>query len=439
VEEEKIMPQETKVPYITFEELLTIAAEGNYGAILHYFRLQMGWTAITLALLYAEALQREGVEDSNPITKNWIYMMEKRNLVPVDDKRRWILARLLDIPPVLFGLDPLSEALQRISQWEKVDVEEYHIVLARYCQGWHSGSVLQAMHDIKRRIDNLHNEICSSKDVKKDKLQLVCGYHILMGQLALAQMDFDATIEALDKAITIAQRNRLYDIWAYALHERGCVYRGRGEIIASLKSYDDAQSDFAEAALNYHAAQQFESKLPLSLRGIISLGAGMAYAYTAQDEKSFKAALETIDTGKNQIGKVAEPFSIPITAILDEERYHLDRSTAYLAYATHAHGCAKTAREELDHAARKAINSRVRNASSASRLARSYMIEGKYEMTVAYTESALSTLQGKGSALNLTRLAAIYHELRRSPYGKSTDVARLGISLLKIQKPMLFN
>jgi hypothetical protein len=82
-------------------------------------------------------------------------MMEKKNMVPIDEKRRWILARLLNIPPLLFGLEPLESAMSDLFKWEKVDVQEYRLTLENYNRGWHTGSVFQAVNDIKKRISNL--------------------------------------------------------------------------------------------------------------------------------------------------------------------------------------------------------------------------------------------------------------------------------------------
>ena len=56
-------------------------------------------------------------------------------MVPIDKKRRWILARLLDIPPLLFGLDASEKdsLLPALFGWEKIDVSEYYTALETYC------------------------------------------------------------------------------------------------------------------------------------------------------------------------------------------------------------------------------------------------------------------------------------------------------------------
>ena len=45
------------------------------------------------------------------ITVRWVQRVEKENKVPVDLKRRWIIATLLSIPPASFGLQALPAVI----------------------------------------------------------------------------------------------------------------------------------------------------------------------------------------------------------------------------------------------------------------------------------------------------------------------------------------
>jgi tetratricopeptide (TPR) repeat protein len=425
------------VPCLTIDDLLQLLAEEkngrpNYGAILHYFRLLKGWTAAYLAFVYSEALGHEEI-----MTANWIYRMEHKNEVPTDEKRRWILARLLNIPPLLFGLEPLESAMSDLFKWEKVDVQEYRLALEHYNQRWRSGAVLQAVSDIKRRISNLREASNSSE--KREVYKLLCGYLILLAKLALDQMKFNTAINHFTNAVTIAEQEKLYDLWAFALRERGNVYKKRGEITAGLEEYPAAQQDFEQAVLNYQAAQALESKVQPIFRGFVLSGAADAYAYTARDKGEFDTALGVLDAASKEIGKQADDVSLLI-ARLDEERYHLNKAAAYLAYpgAKAAHAIA--ARNELKQATDTSMNSLDRNASRSVLLAKSYLVDGQYPMAVAYTKDALDAVWASHSSLYLSRLDMIYQRLSNDPsYGKSADVALLGVDLLKAQKPELFH
>jgi len=180
-------------------------------------------------------------------------------------------------------------------------------------------------------------------------------------------------------------------------------------------------------------------KISSALRSIIMSGAGVTYAYTARDKGEFDTALKVLESTGKEIGKDVED-SLMIAATLDEERYHLNRATAFLAYPKSKPAHAIAARNELKQASDRSIHSLARHAFSTTLLAKSYLIEGQYPMAVAYTENALTTVFSSNSTMNMARLDAIYQHLKMDhSYGKSTDVALLGTKLLKLQKPELFH
>jgi tetratricopeptide (TPR) repeat protein len=372
------------------------------------------------------------------ITESWIYKMERNNEVPDNPKRRQILAWLLDIPPCLFGLESLEQTIPSLFRLEKVDVQEYRLTLEHYCQGWHSASLFQAVNDMKARIDHLYRAAPNSSE-KREMYKLLCGYLILLAGLAHSHMEFDTAIDHLNSAVNIAEEEQLYDLWAYALSGMCNLYMEQGEITAGLKGYPAAQCYFAKAVQHFQAAQELEKKVQPIFRGCVLKYAGVAYAYIARDKGAFDKALEILDTASKDIGKQAEDLPI-ITTKLDEERYHLDKAAAYLAYPGSKASHAITARNELKQAANKSIHSLDRDASSAILLAKSYLIEGKYEMAAAYTEAAIHPVLASGQTMNMARLDAIYQQLRDDPaYGKKSDVIMLGVNLLKAQEPELFH
>jgi hypothetical protein len=202
----------------------------NWGAILHHFRLQMGWKGWELALLYGDALEEEELEQE-PKMASWIYMMENQNMVPLDEKRRWVLATLLDIPPVLFGLQAVDKtatageqaasAIAGLLTWQRVDIAEYRATLARLCATYHTGTLSDAVADIKWRIQSLHSDIPFRAPPDKEALQrLLCEYYLLSAQIASDQGAPGISIELLSRAVVLAEHENLYDLHAYALRER---------------------------------------------------------------------------------------------------------------------------------------------------------------------------------------------------------------------------
>ncbi|MBV9690894.1 MAG: hypothetical protein JO202_14445 [Ktedonobacteraceae bacterium] len=440
----KSRPRKKERPCLSMDDLLALVAENkngqpNYGVILKYFRMQMGWKGWELAQFYSEALGAEGLEEETKlVTKQWIYMMENQNMVPVDQKRRRILAKLLDIPPVLFGLEALPSPSSAFT-WEAVDVVEYRATLVQYCVLLHLGIVQPSLEDIKRRISNLHREAPFANPVeKKDLFALLCGYYLLAGDIAHDQMCFDEAIGLHGRAITIAKENTLYDVWAFALLERGDAYLERGGITVSLKGLAAAQADFEAAVRDMQAARQLEAKISPHYKAIISLRAGATEAHLARDRQELLKALKVIDLATGEIDKPATEEGLAIK--LDQERYHLDRARAYLASPFQMARFPASAREELEAATRLTEPThKVRQTDNAILLAQSYLVEEYYPLAATYAENALDLVKGIGSRLRLASIEALYRELRGSRYGKHPDVAKLGIKLLRVQQPQMFN
>jgi tetratricopeptide (TPR) repeat protein len=435
------MQKKVKWQELPFDDLLRLSAEKQYGAILRYYRVKMGWKAWELAMLYGEAVRGEQIEDDvEAVAENWIYMMERQNMVPQDEKRRWILARLLDIPPLLFGLGMLegAGAVAQIFQWERVDVKEYRATLEQYCDSYHLGNILQLLHDIKGRITNLQNEIhYSSSQEKQQMAELLCGYLILAAIIVREHQNFDTAIELLTRAIIVAEGAKLYTMWAEALRQRGVIYLARGETAAFLHGIIVAQHDLDSALHDYAVAHQLTPHLSPLYQGSIFIDVGAAYASAAQDRQALRNALKIIDQGSTHIGKAADEKRF--LARPDREQWHLKMAEAYLAAPLKDLCSPDLAREQLEQAAgASSFPSKPRQARNALLLAKSYFLDGDYPMATAYTGAAIDGMQGSISPRYLARLEYLYQGLRASSYGKHTDVASLSVKLLRVQKPELF-
>jgi hypothetical protein len=428
------------------DNLLALVAEHkngqpNYGAILKYFRLHTGWKGWELALLYSEALDAEGLEEETKlVTQNWIYMMENQNMVPLDEKRRWMLATLLDIPPVLFGLESTSPH-DALFLWKPVDVMEYRAALVQYCASFHlSGLQLHSLRDVKRRISALHREAPFANPLDKQGMfTLLCGYYILAGDIVRDQMGLGEGIALHSRAITIAEENMLYDLWAYALRQRGNTYADRGQITAGLKGFAAAQADFAAAARDMQAAQHLESHLSPHRQASIALSAGVNEAWMVRDRQELLKALKVIDQVTGQIDKPADEQSI-VALRLDQGRYHLSRALALLASPFQTVRAPASARQALEEVTRAtAQTQKGRQADNALLLAKSYLVEGFYAMATARAEDALELVKDIGSRWRLAYIENLYRDLRVSSYGKEAEVAKLGVKLVRVQQPELFN
>lgn len=364
-------------------------------------------------------------------------------MVPIDEKRRWILARLLDIPPMLFGLTvtttPPFKALPALLQQNKIDVKEYRAMLERYCMSWGSGKIYEAFQDIYRRITYLTGEVLYTSSLEKTQfIQLLCEYHILAATIAHDLQSFDAVLTSLNKAVVLAKENKLYDICSYALRQRGGAYLEKGEIAAHEGSVETAQKDFEAAVRDLNTARTYEDKIAPQRKGLILLVAGHAYAHVARDDKEIHGALDVIDLAGNEIKKSIDDPRIP--SRLDEERYHLDKGAAYVASLFEKARFPQQARREFEQATRLTQPIfKTRHAYNAIHQAKAYLVEKQYAMAVGYAEQALDIVKEIDSNKSLALLEGIYKELRRSKFGKDAAVAQLGIELLKVQQPQLFS
>ncbi|MBV9021627.1 MAG: hypothetical protein JOZ71_13045 [Ktedonobacteraceae bacterium] len=186
------------------------------------------------------------------------------------------------------------------------------------------------------------------------------------------------------------------------------------------------------------AALHLERYISLHRKATIMLSAGATEAHLARDRQELLKALKVIDLAKGEIGKPPDEGGISIK--LDQERYHLNRAEAYLASPFQMVRFPASAHEELEEAARVTEPThKVRQTDNAILLAQSYLIEEYYPRATAYGENALDLVKGIGSPLRLASIEALYRQLRVSRYGKHPDVAKLGVKLLRVQQPQMFN
>jgi tetratricopeptide (TPR) repeat protein len=373
--------------------------------------------------------------------------MENQNRVPADEKRRWILARLLDIPPLLLGLNTMQEVnstqkettLFDMLQAEKVDVVEYQTTLQIYNNSWLSGKLHTLTSDVKYRILNLQNDLPGKRGKeKKQMLQLLCKYYMLLASIAGQQQDFDQSIALLSRTITIAELNKLYDIWAMSLRYRGIAYLDRGELTAGMVDFTAAKQDFDAAIRDFDVARTLESHLSSHHNGIVCLDAGSAYAYVAQEPEDMTEALKLLDMGKTMVGKDGDHMGFPVE--FDESKCYINRGKTLIASPFQSLCSPAPARKELEQATQLASPTlKLRHLSINVRIAESYYVEESYDRAVASVEDALELMKDVDSKQNLTRLSNLHKRLKESTFGKSQEVAALGVKLFKVQHPELFH
>ena len=383
--------------------------------------------------------------------------MENQNKVPLDKRRRWILARLLDIPPVLFGLDSLpttlsgqQENILDLFSAEKIDTGEYRAKLREYFKSL-SGEFYKFIPDIKRRIDRLEGQ-AHYQGLHKDLQipRLLCEYRALLAIILHEYQLFDLAIDSLTKAIFVAEREALYDVWAYTLRQRGVAYLDRGELTAGLIDFAAAQQDFDKAVADFAAIKQFQKQLSPRMLGLVHSAAGHAYAHVARDKQEFSSAIDLIDEGTKAIGIDEGDANIPAT--LDNSRHLLDRGEIFITSPITTLRSPSIARKHIEDAlALMPEGLTLRQIEANVRLAESYFFEGQnpptklsypdefFTMAVGHAEATLELLQDTHSNQHISRLENLYKRLRESSYGKHTNVEQFHAALVKVQSAEYFN
>src|SRR5258707_1448709 len=114
----------------------------NFNELVLHFLRQSGMSVEQFRQCYGQAVK------GRPYTKARIYQMIQEKSFPTDPKRRWAIAKLLQIPPLLLGVNALddlllelraaneSQALKEVASLvpgvKSVDLKEYRQALKSY-------------------------------------------------------------------------------------------------------------------------------------------------------------------------------------------------------------------------------------------------------------------------------------------------------------------
>ncbi len=331
--------------------------------------------------------------NKQPYTKSRIYQMLRDNSFPDDKTRRWVLAKLLQIPPILLGVKSLDDLLDiteptikpqvSTSSLPSFDLTEYRITLSSYWKRHRFLLSVDLETDVSSRIAVLEQRyLYGPQEMKRSIATLLCGYHMLSANIATDQRDFDSAIEHLNKAYVVAKERRLTKLEGACLLRRGWALKERGEEKGMEQDYDGALLDFTHAANDFMLAFKEAKRLPGAMHGSLLLSVGKLSADTAKSPQEFHTAIKKIEEAEGFIGKGVDDEDIHFIQI-DEERYYLDRAAAYLA-STNPLACyPRDARRELRHAIAVAPNPlpKRRHAYNMVLEAKSYVIEGQAHVT----------------------------------------------------------
>ncbi len=393
-----------------------------FGSELRRYRKAMGWTARQLALLYSEEIGRE----DNPVDPTFIYHLEAGEML-VDKGRRAILARIVDMPLALAGINMVaSQSAVKLFTSSSVDVKEYASTLETYAATWQTGTTYKVAKDIRMRVNQLEKAALYAATNRNRFIELLCGYQILAADV-VAEQNPAAAASLLGQTVVLAKQERLQNFYVHALRQRAQTGISQFELTRD-------PAPLKRSFLDFQATEQVERGVSTFYQGLVNVRKGLVYAYTAPDKNKFTAALKIIDSAYNLVD---QPSDDPrIAARVDLERWRLNRASAFLYSPLGSPTLALAELEELER--EKPETSPRRSVHRNILFSETYLLLDNYPMSIAHAQAALEVTTESSMDTLSSRLEGIYRTLRTSPYGTDPETARFGVALLKAQRPELF-
>ncbi|QBD78743.1 hypothetical protein EPA93_23260 [Ktedonosporobacter rubrisoli] len=369
-------------------------------------------------------------------------MEQTDGFFPKDPKRRVVLAKLLNIPPVLLaavGLDSFLSADE--SQAEQatipgpaskhIDVEEYYTTLQSYWTEGYPNGLEAAVDDTLTRIDRLHDIALYVRTQQKPEIiRLLCGYQIQLAEIAKEQRSFQAAKSYLTNALLLAREKACTDLLPIVLYRREILF--------------DDLGDREQALLNLEQIKQNKHKwrIPAQLRGATLSVAARAQAAAAQSEDEKKNALLYLDEAEN-LTRTAITSNYLFFVSYDRERYLLDRAAALMRPVDKKLRAPERAQECLLRVEQeRKISGKLMNICRQQDTdliqAQIYHDNGYDPIAAATAEQVVNTLEATGQYKYLKPVTALFQGLKeRHPYEDFS--VSLELALMRVKSPRLFH
>lgn len=257
--------------------------EGNFphiGQVIRYYRKMSGIEKSTLASILG-------------YTKRYIEMLESDQNVTMPQlfPRRVLLAKILQIPPILLGLTSLTlndgetspVLLSELPNKETIiDTQRmafYEGLLTLSWELYYTSTIESAVKSIDFCFEMLNNEDNGNGkgSIQRDQIDSMrCRFYRLSALIARERMDIEKALDHIDKAVLLASHLKNAELLAASL-------MGRIRILYHKQRYEQALQD-AEAACFYAD----NGLLRDPLKGKCYQMAGEAQAYLAGENKALQ-------------------------------------------------------------------------------------------------------------------------------------------------------
>src|SRR6266516_5050214 len=359
------------------------------------------------------------------LSKKSVQALESFDVGLDSTSRRELLIRVLDIPPVLLGLDAgyfferkriLVFAEPRIPKQVTIDQEKitkYALLVPTYWNMHYisnsliSGSIAQ----IRKIIQKLRGMLpYVNSDQQQQIRDLLCHYHQLATDLARDQRYLEMSLEHAHLAIRLAERSENNELMAAALYRRGLAYFDSGNL--------------SEAAQDLTNALPYARHARFQLKGMVYMEAGRFQSHVAHSDMEKTTAQKLLDPTERIVRKKKLEDDAGYVK-LNEGRYHIGRA-ATLITLHHS----TQALEVLDDADRLTTPDMVRRHAYIDILrARAYFTQGDFAHATQLALDASSPCFNINSVSNIADITRLHSSLKQTSFGNSPEVARLGILL----------
>src|SRR5258707_4451180 len=188
----------------------------DFGQVMRYFRKRVRpkLSAKAFGVLYGAEINADG----SAIGERWVLDMELDNKVPVDINKRKTIARLLGIPPMLFGLAALEDIT--LEPHSPVPAAVGHTKLARVAADttryqsnvrviWQlhdTGNAQGALSQLEADIRDLAGfEQQTEGDLRYHIQEMLVGYYLLATHIVRDQRQFGRSYFYSNEAVRVAK------------------------------------------------------------------------------------------------------------------------------------------------------------------------------------------------------------------------------------------
>jgi tetratricopeptide (TPR) repeat protein len=432
----------------------------DFGQVLRYFRKKAGLELMEFAAMYGKEIKPSG----EPITRRQMTRMECENEVPTDINRRKLIVRLLNIPPMLFGLATLeSVTLQPHPEVAGATIATEHTVLpkvladtTKYQNGIRTLLTLHytnQVHDELNRINTDIRDLESLESQTRGALlyhiqELLCSYYLLAAKVVLDQRRFSLSHYYANHAVRIAKATEDIDLIATALYTRGRTYISWGRCGAfeagvfriQIDKINKAIHDFEEAR---RAPENTDKSLHPQLIGLIDLYLSRAYAiHNLSQGQEIPALVITL------LDSAEEKADTQIVEDMYERHLVTGSLKGFVKGEYHNNRASNLNIMGRPDAALKEIETLrgLRQGSIGKHFTRShiwldivtadvYIGIGEFEEATKQAKKALVASKDINSVDNLACVMDIHGKLLQSSYKSERDISELGDMLREAINP----